>query len=47
MARAVFVADVVAYDVRSIDRTLDPLKDIGNDVDSLGCYDNVVDATVR
>ena len=34
--RAVFVADVVAYGVKSIDRTLDALKDNGSDADSLG-----------
>ena len=39
--------DVVAYGVRSIDRTLEPLKDSGSDVESLGWYVEIADASVR
>ena len=45
--RAVFVAEVVACGVKSIDRTLEPLKDNGSDMESLGWYVNVADAVVR
>ena len=47
MDRAVFVAVVVAYGVKSIDRTLDPLKDNGSDVESLGWYVELAEAVVR